>query len=301
MREYREYMIVEKNYSQHTVEAYQSDIKHFIDFIIKTFQITDVEEITKDHVYAYLKKIRQNLSAAAVDRHMISLRQFYRFLIKERIISQNVMSPFDMPKRKKYLPQVLSEEEVNQLLDSIEIHDAISSRNRCMVEILYACGLRVSEMCQITLQNINIQKRFVKCIGKGNKERIVPINESCCSLLKDYIEKYRNELCTNDSSPYLFLTQKGKQMKRDDFYHILQHIVQKSHLNKHISPHTLRHTFATHLLEHDADLRSIQEMLGHSDISTTTIYTHVSQSKAIEDYRQLHPRMIERNKKNGKI
>ncbi len=294
-------MIVEKNYSQHTVAAYQRDISHFLDFIYQTYQIQSIEDVTQDHVYAYLKRLHQKHSDTTIDRHMISLRQFYQFLMKEKIIAKNMMSAFDMPKRKKYLPQVLSEKEVMALLDSIEVKDATSSRNRCMVEILYACGLRVSEMCHLTLQNVNIQKGFVRCIGKGNKERIVPMNNQCCVLLKEYIENYRDTLCLYGSSPYLFLTQKGKPMTRDDFYHILQRIVQKSPLSKHISPHTLRHTFATHLLEHDADLRSIQEMLGHSDISTTTIYTHVSQRKTIEDYRQLHPRMQERNKKNEKI
>ena len=300
MREYREYMIVEKNYSQHTVEAYQRDIEQFLDFTFQTFQVQQIEDVTKDHVHAYLKKERQKLSDTTIDRHMISLRQFYQFLMKERFVTQNIMSSFDMPKRKKNLPQVLSEQEIITLLESIEVKDAISSRNRCMVEILYGCGLRVSEMCHLTIQNINIHKGFVRCIGKGNKERIVPMNDNCGFLLKEYVETYRDELCLSGATPYLFVTQKGKQMTRDDFYHILQKIVKKSHLSKHISPHTLRHTFATHLLEHDADLRSIQEMLGHSDISTTTIYTHVSQSKAIQDYRQLHPRMQERNKKNGK-
>lgn len=301
MREYHEYMIVEKNYSQHTVAAYQRDIHQFVDFVNQVYQIQSIEDITKDHVYAYLKAIHQKRSETTIERHMISLRQFYQFLMKEKIVSKNIMSVFDMPKRKKYLPQVLSEKEMLALLNSIEIKDAISSRNRCMVEILYACGLRVSEMCHLTLQSVNIQKGFVRCIGKGNKERIVPMNDQCCLFLKEYIENYREKLCLCGSTPYLFLTQKGKPMTRDDFYHILQKIVLKSPLSKHVSPHTLRHTFATHLLEHDADLRSIQEMLGHSDISTTTIYTHVSQRKTIDDYRQLHPRMQERNKKNEKI
>lgn len=294
-------MIVEKNYSQHTVHAYQRDIKHFLDYVFKIYEIQYIEDVNKDHVYSYLKTMRQKLSDATIDRHMVSLRQFYQFLIKEKIVSQNIMSSFEMPKRKKYLPQVLSEEEMFQLLNSIVVKDANSSRNRCMVEVLYGCGLRVSEMCSLTLQSVNIQKGFVRCVGKGNKERIIPMNKSCGLLLKEYIEKYRDELCKKGTTPYLFLTQNGKVMTRDDFYHILEHLVKNSGLMKHISPHTLRHTFATHLLEHDADLRSIQEMLGHSDISTTTIYTHVSQNKAIEDYRQLHPRMQERNKKNGKI
>ena len=170
-------MIVEKNYSQHTVHAYQRDIKHFLDYVFKIYEIQYIEDVNKDHVYSYLKTMRQKLSDATIDRHMISLRQFYQFLIKEKIVSQNIMSSFEMPKRKKYLPQVLSEEEMFQLLNSIVVKDANSSRNRCMVEVLYGCGLRVSEMCSLTLQSVNIQKGFVRCVGKGNKERIIPMNK----------------------------------------------------------------------------------------------------------------------------
>ena len=200
------------------------------------------------------------------------------------------MSSFEMSKKAKYLPEVLTVEEVNQLLQSIEVTDPITMRNRCMVEVLYASGLRVSEMCSLTLQDVNIHKGYVKCIGKGNKERLVPMNQKCCDLLKQYIENERQELCVHASSSYLFINKKGEPIQRDDFYHILEKIVQKSGLKKHVTPHTLRHTFATHLLENDADLRSIQEMLGHSDISTTTIYTHVSNHKAVDEYMKLHPR-----------
>lgn len=297
MNEYQQYMIVEKNYSSHTIEAYHRDVMHFFDFIEEQYHLQKIEDIQKDHIYQYLKIIHKTLSLSSVNRHMTALRQLYAFLVKEKIITQNVMSAFDMPKAQKYLPQVLSEEEMMQLLNSIEVKDALSSRNRCMVELLYATGLRVSEMCSLTLQDLNLQKGFVRCIGKGNKERIVPINEECCRFLKNYIEYDREQLCRGLSTSYLFLTKNAHQMQRDEFYRILEKIVQQCGLFKHISPHTLRHTFATHLLEHDADLRSIQEMLGHSDISTTTIYTHVSQNKAMEEYRKLHPRNQERTKK----
>ena len=200
------------------------------------------------------------------------------------------MSSFEIAKKAKYLPEVLSVDEVNQLLDSIDIVDAITSRNRCMVEVLYATGLRVSEMCYLTLNNVNLHKGFVRCFGKGNKERIVPVNQYCCQLLKEYIEEYRPNLCENITNSYLFISKKGEPISRNNFYSMLNKMIQKSGLGKHVTPHTLRHTFATHLLENDADLRSIQEMLGHSDISTTTIYTHVSNSKMIDEYKNLHPR-----------
>ncbi len=288
--EYKQYLIVEKGLTPLTIENYNRDIQHFFDYIHNNSQLDNIEDIHKDHVYIYLKEIHQTLKSSSVHRHMVSLRQFYKFLTREGIVTQNIMSSFDIAKKDKYLPEVLSVEEVNQLLESIKIIDPISSRNRCMVEVLYATGLRVSEMCNLTLQSVNINKGFVKCVGKGYKERIVPVNRYCCTLLKEYIEEYRPHLNENITNQYLFINKNGEVIKRDNFYHILEKLLKNSGLKKHVTPHTLRHTFATHLLENDADLRSIQEMLGHSDISTTTIYTHVSKNKMIKDYMDLHPR-----------
>lgn len=290
INEYKQYMIVEKGYSRHTIQSYLSDIEDFLSYIHLQYKIVDINDVHKDHVYHYLINIRKKMKSSSVDRHMIALRQFYIFLVKEKIVAKNIMSSFEMSKKTSYLPEVLSEDEVNQLINSIKVNDAISSRDRCMIEILYASGLRVSEMCSLTLSNINLTKRFVKCLGKGNKERIVPMNKQCCLLLEEYITNYRPQLIGNSNTNYLFIDKKSQPLKRDNFYHILNKIVKKSGITKHVTPHTLRHTFATHLLENDADLRSIQVMLGHSDISTTTLYTHVSNNKACEEYIKLHPR-----------
>lgn len=290
LKEYRQYMIVEKGYSRHTIENYFRDINDFIKFLYEQYHITEINEVCKDHIYSYLKYIRQKIKESSVDRHMTSLKQFYIFLMKERYVKVNIMSSFDMAKRPKYLPEVLTSQEVEQIINSIELDNPVSFRNRCMIDLLYATGLRVSEMCYLTLNDMNLNKGFVKCIGKGNKERIIPINKKCCLLLKEYIEKYRKLIYVEGTSQYLFLNKNGQPISRDNFYHILKKIVQNSGIQKHVSPHTLRHTFATVLLENDADLRSIQEMLGHSDISTTTIYTHVSNNKMIDEYRRLHPR-----------
>ncbi len=290
LKEYRQYMIVEKGYSRHTIENYFRDINDFIKFLYEQYHITEINEVCKDHIYSYLKYIRQKIKESSVDRHMTSLKQFYIFLMKERYVKVNIMSSFDMAKRPKYLPEVLTSQEVEQIINSIELDNPVSFRNRCMIDLLYATGLRVSEMCYLTLNDMNLNKGFVKCIGKGNKERIIPINKKCCLLLKEYIEKYRKLIYAEGTSQYLFLNKNGQPISRDNFYHILKKIVQNSGIQKHVSPHTLRHTFATVLLENDADLRSIQEMLGHSDISTTTIYTHVSNNKMIDEYRRLHPR-----------
>lgn len=294
INEYKQYMIVEKNYSPRTIDSYSRDLHKFVDFMNK-MNVDNIENVNKDHVYLYLKDLRNNLSANSVDRHMVTLRQFYLFLKREKIVEINIMSSFDMAKKEQTLPEVLSENEVNDLIASIEVVDYISSRNRCMLELLYGSGLRVSELCSLTLKQVNINKKLVRCIGKGNKERLVPMNEQCTILLQDYMKNYRSQFkpkCQN-----LFLNKHGQPMSRNNFYHILQILVDNSLLHKHVTPHTLRHTFATHLLEHDADLRSIQEMLGHSDISTTTIYTHVSQNKTIEEYQKLHPRSQKGRKK----
>lgn len=287
--EYKQFLIVERGYSKETINSYLRDLTQFVDYIESEFNIMNIEDVEKDHIYQYLKHLHNRLKESSIRRHMVSLRQFYLFLLREEIVEINIMSSFELGKKEQHLPEVLNTQEVNELLDSIEVVDSISSRNRCMVELLYSSGLRVSELCNLTLSNINIQKRFVKCIGKGNKERIVPINTVAASYLKEYIENYRSSLCENNHTSYLFVNKYGKPLSRDNFYHILEKIIKKTSITKKVSPHTLRHTFATHLLENDADIRSIQEMLGHSSISTTTIYTHISQNRIIEGY-QAHPR-----------
>ena len=284
--EYKQYLIVEKHLSYNTIDAYERDLKQLEEFLNNK----QVKDITESDIHQYLAYLYDKLSKNSVQRHMTSLRRFYVYLQKENIVDKNIMEQFDAIKQSKYLPKVLSKEEVQQLLSSIDVQDAISSRNRCMLELLYSSGLRVSELVSLTLSDIHLHEKLLRCIGKGNKERIVPMNDLVCFYLKDYLLHYREQLLKEKKSKYLFITQKGEKISRDNFYHILQKICKNSPLTKHISPHTLRHTFATHLLENDADLRSIQEMLGHSDISTTTIYTHVTNEKIINDYKCKHPR-----------
>jgi len=295
-KEYEQYMIVEKGYSRLTIESYKKDIQFFLTYLHDKKEINQIEEIQKDHIYAYLKEIDQELEKSSIRRKITALKRFFLFLTRENMLENNVMSSFENVKIKQHLPTVLSVDEMLQLLNSISLDTPESYRNRCMVELLYATGLRVSEMCQLKLEDLNLKNQTLKCLGKGQKERIVPLYEQCCLLLKEYIEVIRPEFCKNISTPYVFLNKKGSVIKRDHFYHILQKIIQNSGLKKHVTPHTLRHTFATHLLDNDADIRSIQELLGHSNISTTTIYTHVSQKKLIDEYEKLHPR-IQKGKK----
>lgn len=294
--EYKQYLIVEKGLSKNTILAYMRDLIAFTNFLNEIYSINNIEEIKTSHIEAYLKHISSSSSNNTLSRKITALRNYYIFLLKEDIIKINIMSKFELPKPKQKLPVVLSEKEVIELLNSIEIIDYKSSRNRCMLELLYACGLRVSELLSLTLSQVNINMGYLKTIGKGDKERIVPISDYVCQLIKEYIETYRDEVLTNRESPYLFLSQHGEKISRENFYNILKKICQNSNITKHVSPHTLRHTFATHLLENGADLRSIQEMLGHSDINTTTIYTHISNQKLQQVYKQFHPRMKDKEK-----
>ena len=218
----------------------------------------------------------------------------YIFLVKENIVKENLMSSFTLPKRDKKLPIILSQEEMIEILDGIIVCDAISSRNRCMVELLYATGMRISELLNLTLKDLNIKMGFIKVIGKGNKERMIPIGSYVGEILEQYINDYRAEFNIKNDS-LLFFNKHGQRLSREEFYSILQTIVNSTSITKKVSPHTFRHTFATHLLENGADLRSIQELLGHSDISTTTIYTHISNQKIRSEYQQFHPRIKKHN------
>lgn len=290
--EYKQYMIVEKVYSMNTVQNYSRDILDFVNYCSEKCHLIEIENITKDHIHLYFKQLHNHLSPNSMNRHIVALKNFYKFLVREEIVHNNIMSSFEQLKKDHFLPQILTEQEMQMLLDAIESNGAISIRNKCMVEVLYATGLRVSEMCKLTFKDINLNKGYIRCIGKGNKERIVPINEECCQLLKKYIEEFRMQISHKETS-YIFIDKHGNPIQRSNFYYILKSLAKKSGITKEISPHTLRHTFATHMLNHDADLRSIQEMLGHSDISTTTIYTHVSNDKLQDEYKKFNPRRKE--------
>lgn len=290
LNEYKQYLIVEKGLSKNTILAYMRDLTDYTNFLMVERNNIQIKETAIVDVEMYIKSIRSNMSSRTVSRRIVSLRNYYAFLTKENIINKNIMSNFDLPKTKKYLPTVLSEQEMRMVLDSIEIVDPISNRNRCILELLYATGVRVSELTALTLSHINIKMQFIKVIGKGNKERLVPMTDYVCSLIKKYLEQDRDFFLQGQDSPNVFLTKGGHAIRREQVYQIVQKVAKNSVVNKHISPHSLRHTFATHLLENGADLRSIQELLGHSDINTTTVYTHISNTKLQQEYQQFHPR-----------
>ena len=294
LSEYKQYLIVEKGLSKNTIYSYLRDLIAFSNFIGEEYEINQIENINKEHIHLYLKELSKTNCTNSISRKLVSLRMLYIFLVKENIVKENLMSSFTLPKRDKKLPIVLSQEEMIEILDGIIVCDAISSRNRCMVELLYATGMRISELLNLTLKDLNIKMGFIKVIGKGNKEGMIPIGSYVGEILEQYINDYRAEFNIKNDS-LLFFNKHGQRLSREEFYSILQTIVNSTSITKKVSPHTFRHTFATHLLENGADLRSIQELLGHSDISTTTIYTHISNQKIRSEYQQFHPRIKKHN------
>ena len=294
LSEYKQYLIVEKGLSKNTIYSYLRDLIAFSNFIGEEYEINQIENINKEHIHLYLKELSKTNCTNSISRKLVSLRMLYIFLVKENIVKENLMSSFTLPKRDKKLPIVLSQEEMIEILDGIIVCDAISTRNRCMVELLYATGMRISELLNLTLKDLNIKMGFIKVIGKGNKERMIPIGSYVGEILEQYINDYRAEFNIKNDS-LLFFNKHGQRLSREEFYSILQTIVNSTSITKKVSPHTFRHTFATHLLENGADLRSIQGLLGHSDISTTTIYTHISNQKIRSEYQQFHPRIKKHN------
>ena len=287
VEEFLNYLWIEKKYSSHTITSYQNDLKTFLKFCEKKKK--SLPELNKEDLKEYLKFLKDSYdSDKTISRHISSLRSFYKYLMIDKYIEKNPVSLIELPKLKKSLPQVLSVEEIDQLLD-IPLVDAYSYRNKAMLELMYATGLRVSELVNLKTNDIDFTMANVRTIGKGSKERIIPIGDYALNAVSIYYQNYRDLLCKHGKKEALFLNNHGEAMTRVGFFKIVKKLAKEKGIKTPFSPHTLRHSFATHLLDHGADLRSIQELLGHSDISTTQIYTHVSQEKLKENYKEFHP------------
>lgn len=280
-----EYLIIDKKYSENTIKAYNNDLKKFKNFV-KSKTINNIDE---NNIKDYLKYLnKQNNDTKTISHNISTLRSFYKFLLIEKKVNKNPMEYIELPKTKKTLPKTLSIEEIDKLLD-INLTDAFSFRNKAMLELMYSSGLRVSELINVKIHDIDISNCIIRIMGKGSKERIVPLGDYAIRYIELYIKEYREKLIKRELNDYLFLNNHGKKMTRQGFFKILKAIAKEKNIKTEFSPHTLRHSFATHLLNGGADLRSIQEMLGHSDISTTQIYTHVSKEKLKENYNNFHP------------
>ena len=284
--EYLDYIKFERKLSNETVKNYEYDLNKFISYL-KENHINSFNKVTVGNIENYLKYI-SNLNSRSISRNITSINNLFIFLLKEKRVKKNPCEFIDRPKIKKSLPDTLSVEEVSNLLD-IPLKTKYDYRNKAMLELMYGSGLRVSELISLTMRNIDLENDIVRCLGKGSKERIVPINDYSMYYLKLYIDK-RNLFLINGFNDYLFLNNHGKQMTRQGFFKNLKKILLEKGIKKNVTPHTLRHSFATHMLSGGANLRSIQILLGHSDISTTKIYTHISKEKIKRDYEDFHPR-----------
>ena len=279
-----EYLIIEKKYSKNTINSYNIDLNKFNKFLNNK----KINNITKEDIRKYLNHINDSLNSKSISRNISTLKSFYKYLILNKIINKNPMDQINNPKTKKSLPKVLSEEEINKLLE-IELKTDFDYRNKAMLELMYSSGLRVSELINLKINDVDLENDCVKIFGKGSKERIIPLNDYAKEALKQYTMTHRKELFKHGENNYLFLNNHGNQMTRQGFFKILQKIAKEKNIKTSFSPHTLRHSFATHLLKYGADLRSIQELLGHSDISSTQIYTHITNEQLHSDYIEYHP------------
>ena len=283
LNEYLEYLNIDKKYSNNTILSYHNDLKIYLKFL-KEKSVLKVQE---EDVQIFLNQERQDKNSRTIAHLLTVLNNFYQFLLKNQYLSKNPVEYIELPKLKKTLPTVLSHEEIESLLD-IELVTKYDYRNKAMLELLYSSGLRVSELVNLTVYDVQLSENIVRIIGKGGKERIVPIDDYATKYLTIYMNEYRPQLMKKQITNDLFLNNLGKKISRQAMFKIIQQIALKKGIRTHFSPHTLRHSFATHLLQNGADLRSIQELLGHSSISTTQIYTHVSNQFKKENY-ECHP------------
>lgn len=279
---------VERGLSANTLAAYSHDLLTFFDFLGR--KGVAPLEVTQDDLIAYVGEKRPHLSARSLARCLVSIRMFYRFCVSEEKIETNPARLLGIPKLHQHLPDILSRDEVEALLSQPDVQTVLGKRDKAMLELLYATGLRVTELIDLRVNNINLDAGFVRTMGKGSKERIVPMGSQAVDALRQYLGGGRASLLKRGGSSCLFLSSRGRSMTRQGFWKIIKGYALKAGIVRRVTPHTLRHSFATHLLEGGADLRSVQVMLGHSDISTTQIYTHVAREKLRSIHEKYHPR-----------
>ncbi len=289
VRTFLNYLRVEKGLSDNTIQAYRRDIAKFAAFAGKRGLGTP--DVRREHVVDFLGSLyRRNLDSRSVARHLVTIRHFFRFSLTEGFVNEDPAANIESPKFRQSLPEFLSVEEVDRLLRQPDPNDTVGLRDKAMIELMYSTGLRVSELCGLRVADLQMDPGCLRCIGKGNKERLVPVGQKALAAVQAYLREPRKELSRGIASPYLFLNQKGHKLNRIAFWKILGDYGRKAGLRKALTPHMLRHSFATHLLDRGADLRSVQMMLGHSDISTTQIYTHVVEERLKQVYKAHHPR-----------
>ena len=278
----------EKRLSKNTSNSYLNDLNKYMIYL-NDRNIFNTNDISKSDIENYLEKLKKEINnISTIARKLTTIKAFHNYLFQKQILKVDVSETIERPKLRKKLPNVLTVDEVDKLLN-IECKTKFDYRNKSMLELMYGTGLRITELLDLKLTDFDLENCVIRCYGKGSKERIVPIGEYTMDSLVNYLE-IRNQFLKRKTCEYLFLNNLGGRLSRFSFFKILKQILKEKGINKDVSPHSLRHSFATHMLEYGADLRSIQELLGHSDIATTKIYTHISNNKIKKEYEEFHPR-----------
>ncbi len=284
------YLIVEKGLSKNTIEAYSHGLTRFLTHL-REKGVQEIRNVDKFHIRSFLLVLRKkNLNTRSIARNLVAIRTFFRFLIQEGILESNPVEELESPKVAKTLPEILTLKEIEQILEQPNLQTPLGTRDRAMLEMLYATGMRVSELTQLPIHQVNLEGGYVLLYGKGSKERIVPLGTEAMKWVTVYLKTARGILSKGRENPSLFINRSGKGMSRQGFWKSLKVYARRAGLRKRVTPHLLRHSFASHLLERGADLRSVQMMLGHADISTTQIYTHVTGERLKKVHKQYHPR-----------
>lgn len=292
IKEYRSHILFEKSLSENTFESYQRDVKKFVAFLEISKNKNSPSKIKVDEIRNFIQWLAEiGMSAKSQARIISSLKSFFNYLVIENIIEENPAQTIENPKIGTYLPETLRLDEIDELISNIDLSHPQGNRNKAVIEVLYSCGLRVSELINLKISNFHKKEGFIKVEGKGSKERLIPIGKLAISLIDTYFESNRNhQKIKQGNNDYIFLNRNGSKLTRVMIFTIVKNLVEKSKLKKKISPHTFRHSFATHLIERGANLRAVQEMLGHESITTTEIYTHLDSDYIKESIISFHPR-----------
>jgi len=293
LKDFEYYLKNEKGSSKNTIASYLTDLKQYVLFLDTYHQISKPKLIEKKHIEGFLKSTKKKVSAKSLARKLTAIKSFHHFLTIEKEVDEDIAKGFSAPKVEKSLPQVLSVDEVVSILEQVDKTKTLGLRNIALLELIYGSGLRVSELLDIKMEDIHLNQGYVIVKGKGDKERMVPISDMSTIALRNYIIKSREQIIKDQKTNYLFVNQDGQHLSRQGFFKLLKKLANDAGVTTDCSPHTLRHSFATHLLENGMDLRTLQSLLGHEDISTTQIYTHISQKRIKEIYRNAHPRAKE--------
>ncbi|MGY8919295.1 MAG: site-specific tyrosine recombinase XerD [Flavobacteriales bacterium] len=288
INDFNDYLKIERGFSMNSISSYKEDISKFNKFIDNS---KSPLEVSSDDIKEFLQKISKELNSSSQSRIISGLRSFFEFLIFEKYISQNPLRLIDSPKISRKLPDTLSIEEIDLLISNLDLSKEQGERNLAIIELLYGCGIRVSELVNLKISDLFFNENFIKVTGKGNKQRLIPIGNITKQNVNNYLQNSRNKIkVMNAFNDHVFLNRRGKNLTRAMIFTIVKNLAKKANFSKSISPHTFRHSFATHLLENGADLRTIQQLLGHESITTTEIYMHLDNKYLSEALNKFHPR-----------